>query len=130
MRDVVNMRNDISSLLTLKDNVTTLSSQVFDIIVLGKPTTKRPSSEAESPVETCPDLEPTNGGKADIIPALVAKATVSDNNCNSRSERTIKLHRGQALDDLIAVFKDTSVDLRVFVKNHDDITRWPRRGFG
>ena len=59
-----------------------------------------------------------------------AKDTVSDNNCNSRSEMTIKLHRGQALDDLIAVFEDTSVDLRVFVKNHDDITRWPRRGFG
>ena len=31
MRDVVNMRNDISSLLTLKDDVKTLSSQVFDM---------------------------------------------------------------------------------------------------
>ena len=35
MRDVVNMRNDISSLLTLKDDLTTLLSQVFDIIVPG-----------------------------------------------------------------------------------------------
>ena len=72
MRDVVNMRNDISSLLTLKDRLTTLLSQVFDIIVLGK-MTRRPSSEAESPVETCPDLEPTNGGAADIISALLPK---------------------------------------------------------
>ena len=36
MRDVVIMRNNISSLLTLKEDVTTLSSQVFDIIVLCK----------------------------------------------------------------------------------------------
>ena len=35
MHDVVNMHNDISSLLTLKDHLTTLLSQVFDIIVPG-----------------------------------------------------------------------------------------------
>ena len=31
-------------------------------------------------------------------------------------EMTIKIHRGHTLDDLIAVFEDTSVDPRVFVK--------------
>ena len=91
--------------------------------------TKRPSSEAESPVETCPDLEPTNGGTADIIPALVANTTVSDNR-NRRSEMTIKPHRGQALDDLIAVFEDTSVDPRVFVKTIILLDGQERRGFG
>ena len=78
MRDVVNMRNAISSLLTLKDDVKTLSSQIFDIIVLGKTTTKRPSSEAESPAETCPDLPLTNESTADIMSAPVVEATASD----------------------------------------------------
>ena len=59
MRDVVNMRNDI----------------VFDINVLGKPTTKRPSSEAVSPTETCPDLALPNESTADIISAPVAEAS-------------------------------------------------------
>ena len=67
MRDVVNIRNDVASLLTLKDDVKTLSSQVFDIVALGKTTAKRPSSEAESPAETCPDLPLTNASTADII---------------------------------------------------------------
>ena len=78
MRDVVNMRNDVASLLTLKDDVNTLSSQVFDIVALGKTTAKRPSSEAESPAETCPDLPLTNESTAGIISAPVVEATASD----------------------------------------------------
>ena len=45
---------------------------------------------------------------------------ITRRNDNKDSQRT-------ALDDLIAVFEDTSVDPRVFVKNLNDITRWPRR---
>ena len=78
MRDVVNMRNDVASLLTLKDDVKTLSSQVFDIVALGKTTTKRPSSEAESPADTCPDLPLTSESTADIMSAPVVEATASD----------------------------------------------------
>ena len=71
-------RNDVASLLTLKDDVKTLLTQVFDIVALGKTTAKRPSSEAESPAETCPDLPLTNENTADIISAPVVEATASD----------------------------------------------------
>ena len=127
MRDVVNMRNDISSVLTLKDDVTTLSSQVFDNIVLCKIQQRGPR---RIPGGNMSRFGANERGHGRHHSCTFTKATASDNR-NSLSQMTIKLHRGQALDDLITVFEDTSVDPRVFVKTIMILLDGQeRRGFG
>ena len=45
------------------------------MIILGKPTTKRPSPEAVYPTETCPNVAQPNESTADIIAAPVPEAS-------------------------------------------------------